>query len=401
MAVNAPLTPTWMGRDVLRVASNETRFVKNITRKNGSDFTVAATKVGDTVGVRLPWRPRTVKGATFQGQSLTDQIVNVTITDQAQIGWGYSSTEGIFNIQDARERYVNPAGTQMANTWDVDALARLYQDVYNNEGTPGTIPVLNSVYANGRARLTNFAAPGDSRNMVVNALMMAAIAGANVALFGPGKTRDAMFEDAVMPQATDALGWKQWWEDVNVFPHVYGTYTVAGVVDGALQTGASILTKTWTTGRLKKGDTFTIAGVYAVNPQSYQNTTQLQQFVVTANTDDAAGAMTIPISPSIITSGPYQTVTGSPADNAVLTFTGGAAGATSPQGLGFHKQAFVIAFADPYMPKVGVAKIIRKDGMAIRIWESSDIGSDQHPTRLDSWYGVKTLRADWATRINS
>lgn len=399
MALNAPLTSTWMGRDVLRVADNETRFVKNITKKNGSDFTVAATKVGDTVGVRLPWRPRTTKGQAFQGQSISDQVVFVTITDQANIGYGWSSSQAIFDIQDARERYVNPAGAQMGNTWDKDALGRLYQDVYNNEGTPGTVPVSNLTYTNGRARLTNFAVPGDSRNMVVNALMMAAISNANLALFGPRGTIDKGFEEGVV--AEEALGWKKWLEDVNIFPHTYGTYTVAGTVNGASQTGASLVTSGWTSGALKKGDTFTIAGVFAVNPQSYQNTTQLQQFVVTADTSDSAGAMTIPISPSIITEGGYQTVTGSPANAAVLTFLGGGLGTVSPQGLGFHKQAFCMASADPVMPNQGKARVIRKDGVAIRIWEASDIMSDQHPTRLDSWYGFKTLRADWATRICS
>jgi hypothetical protein len=397
--MNAPVSSTWIGRDVLRVATNETRFVRNITKKDGSDFTVAATKVGDTVGVRLPQRFVTNKGAAFVGQGIADQVVMVTITDQANIGWGWSSSEGIFNIQDVRERFVNPAASQMANTWDKDALGRLYQDVYNNEGTPGTVPVTNAVYTGGRARLTNFATPADSRVMVVNALMGAGISGANLALFGPRASIDGAWKEGML--AGEALGWKQWWEDVNVFPHVYGTYTVAGVVDGASQTGASILTKTWTTGVLKKGDTFTIAGVFAVNPQSYQNTTQLQQFVVTNDISDTAGAMTIPISPSIITSGAYQTVTASPADNAVITFLGGATGATSPQGLGFHKQAFVMASADPIMPKQGVAKVVRKDGVSLRIWEASDIMTDQHPTRLDSWYGFKTLRAEWATRINS
>lgn len=397
MALNAPLTSTWIGRDVLRVASNETRFIKNITNMDGSQFTVAATKVGDTVGVRLPWRPRTVKGQAFVGQGIADQVVFVTITDQAQIGFGWSSSQGIFNIQDARDRYVNPAGIQMANTWDKDALGRLYQDVYNNEGTPGTIPVNNLTYTNGRARLTNFATPSDSRNMVVGSLMMAAISNVNLALFGPRKTIDAAFEEGVV--ANDALGWKKWLEDVNIFPHVYGTASVVGTVNGAGQTGSSLVTGSWTSGALKRGDTFTIAGVFAVNPQSYQNTTQLQQFVVTADVSDAAGAMTIPISPPIITEGGYQTVTASPANAAVITLTGN--GTTSPQGLGYHKQAFVIAFADPIMPNQGKARVIRKDGRAIRIWEASDIMSDQHPTRLDSWYGVKTMRADWATRINS
>lgn len=397
MALNAPLTSTWMGRDVLRVASNETRFVKNITKKNGADFTVAATKVGDTVGVRLPWRPRTVKGQAFVGQGISDQVVFVTVTDQAQIGYGWSSSQAIFDIQDARERFVDPAGIQMANTMDKDGLGRLYQDVYNNEGTPGTVPVNNLTYTNGRARLTNFATPSDSRNMVVGSLMMAAISNANIALFGPRGVVDKGFETGVV--AAEALGWKQWFEDVNIFPHVYGTYTVAGIVNGANQTGSSLITQTWTSGALKRGDTFTIAGVFAVNPQNYQNTTQLQQFVVTADTNDAAGAMTIPISPPIITEGGYQTVTASPANNAVITFT--ANGTTSPQGLGFHKQAFVMASADPVMPNTGKARVVRKDGMAIRIWEASDIMSDQHPTRLDSWYGFKTLRPEWATRINS
>ncbi len=395
--------PQWIGREVLTVAENETRFVRGISKKLGDEFVQGGVKLGATVGVRLPWRPITNKGQAYQAQSYIENVVYVTITDQANIGWGYSSIDATLSVQDTYERQINPAAVQMANTWDKDGLGRLYQDVYQFQGTPGTIPILNSVYTNAAADLTNSAVPKDSRNMVINALMGAGIAGANVALFGPRGTIDDAFEDAMF--ARKALNWKEWWEDVNIFPHTFGTYSGSPLVNGANQTGATININGWTSGgaTLNKGDVFTIGsgstGCYSVNPQNQQSTTTLQRFVVTATTSDSGGTMaTLAISPSIITSGGYQTVVASPSANAVINVLG-ASGQVSPMGLGFHEQAFVMASVPPVMPKQGQAKIVKKDGLALRIWEGSDIMTDQHPSRLDSFYGFKTLRADWAVRV--
>lgn len=402
---NTLTPPQWIGREVLTVAENETRFVRGISKKLGDEFVQSGVKLGATVGVRLPWRPVTNKGQAFVAQSYIENVVYVTITDQANIGWGYSSIDATLSIQDTYERQINPASAQMANTWDKDGLGRLYQDVYQFQGTPGTIPILNSTYTNAAADLTNSAVPKDSRNMVINALMGAAIAGANVALFGPRGTIDGAFEDAMF--ARKALNWKEWWEDVNVFPHTFGTYSGSPLVNGANQTGATININGWTSGgaTLNKGDVFTIGsgstGCYAVNPQNQQSTTTLQRFLVTATTSDSSGTMaTLAISPSIITSGGYQTVAASPSNSAVINVLG-ASGQVTPQGLGFHEQAFVMASVPPIMPKQGQAKIVKKDGLALRIWEGSDIMTDQHPSRLDSFYGFKTLRADWAVRIAS
>jgi hypothetical protein len=290
----------------------------------------------------------------------------------------------------------------MANTMDKDGLGRLYQDVYQNVGAPGTTPTTNQVYFDGRVKLTNSAVPSDVRNMLVNAIAMSAIANANVALFNQ-MANTTGFEEGVY--AANALGWKKWWEDVNTFPHVYGTYGGTPLVNSANQTGSTLVTDGWSSGAstLNKGDNFTIGsgatGVYGVNPQSYQSTTQLQDFVVTQTISDTTGAMSISISPPIITSGPFQTVVASPADNATINVAG-ASGVTSVQNLGFHKQAFVMASADLVMPEQGVARIIRKNGISLRLWKASDIMSDQHPSRMDSIYGFKTLRADWAVRVN-
>ncbi|HMJ82714.1 MAG TPA: P22 phage major capsid protein family protein [Vicinamibacterales bacterium] len=401
---NVVFNPTWAGREVMAVAENDCRFVRGITKKLADDFMVSGVKLGATVGLRLPQRWVTNKGQGLQIQGINDTIVYVTITDQANIGWSWSSITGTLEVQDAYERFVNPAGSQMSNTWDKDGLGRVYQDVYQAQGTPGVVPVSNATYYNLGVDLDNSAVPRDSRIMIVNSIMGAAIANANVALFGPRAQIDEAFEESMFSK--DALDWKEWWKDVNVFPHTYGTYAGTPTVNGANQTGSTLVTQSWSSGAstLNRGDVFTIGsgttGTYAVNPQNYQSTTNLQRFVNGITTSDTTGAMTITISPTIITSGAYQTVVASPSNSATINVLG-ATGALSPQGLGFHKQAFVMASAPPIMPNQGKAKIVKRGQLAIRVWEGSDIMSDQHPTRLDSFYGFRTLRQDWAGRIQS
>jgi hypothetical protein len=146
--------------------------------------------------------------------------------------------------------------------------------------------------------------------------------------------------------------------------------------------------------------------VFALNPQSYQSTTQLMQFVVTAPVaSDVGGNASIPIYPPIIpvaSGSPFATVDVSPANLAPLTVVG-PANTVTPQGLGFHPEAFVCASADLVLPRVGEAKRVRLPsmGMSMRYWQASDIMSDQHPSRLDVIYGFKTFRPEFAVRIAS
>jgi len=404
---NTTIEPLWVARDVQRVAKNETRFIRNVQKKLSDEFIVSGTKVGGTVGVRLAQRLVTTKGQGIQLQNIQDTVVYVTITDQANIAWGWSSREGTLNIQDTRERYVNPAGTQLANTADKDGLSRLYQDIYFSQGTPGTTPSANTVYFAAADDLTQIAAvPKDSRNMLVNSTMGTAIANANLALFNLGSSKNVL-EDGML--SAGALKWKEWWEDNNIYPHTYGTYAGTPLVKGASQTGSTLATDGWSSGAstLNKGDVFTIGSgataVKGVNVQSYQDSGLPQKFVVTATTSDVSGEMlTLAIAPSIITSGAYQTVVASPADNATINVVGSSA-VTSMQGLGYHKDAFVMASADLILPNQGKAERVRApgSGMSLRLWEASDIMTDQHPTRLDWIYGFKTIRADWAVRIQA
>ena len=166
--------------------------------------------------------------------------------------------------------------------------------------------------------------------------------------------------------------------DQNVYRHTVGVNTGTPLVNGASQTGTSLITDGWTndtTGILKKGDVFTIANVNSVNPVNKVNTGNLQQFVLTADANSGAttGPATLAILPAITTTGPYQTVNASPADNAAITVVGTGA-TTYPQNLAFHKNALALVVRPLETPESAAFKArVQHRGISIRTIRDYDI----------------------------
>lgn len=167
-------------------------------------------------------------------------------------------------------------------------------------------------------------------------------------------------------------------------------------INGANQTGSSITVTNGSSKTLKQGDIITLPGVNRVHPETKTDTGVPQQFVVTA--DVAAGGTTINISPSIVTSGATQNVTGSPTTATDITKVGGAS-AVHNISMGFHRDAFAFATADLVMPK-GVDFASRQvlDGISMRIVRDYDINNDNMPCRLDVLFGYKAIRPELACR---
>ena len=168
------------------------------------------------------------------------------------------------------------------------------------------------------------------------------------------------------------------------------------------------MTDGWTAGSavLKAGDVFTIAGVYAVNPVPGEGSTgktvlpYLQQFVVQGDVSaDGGGAASLTISPPIITSGPYQTVTAAPADNAAITVLGTASTAY-PQNLAFHRNAFALVTVPLEMPDGATFKARESaNGLSVRVVKDYDINADEDIIRLDILFGRKAIYPDLACRL--
>ena len=132
----------------------------------------------------------------------------------------------------------------------------------------------------------------------------------------------------------------------------------APVVNGANQntaydlTGANtqqLITNGWTAAaaqRVVVGDTFTIPGVFDVNPVTKVTLPILKQFVVVPGStlnSDGAGNLTLTIAPQIVTTGAFQNVSAAPANGAALTFNlGAAANINVANNLFFDKNAFAL-----------------------------------------------------------
>ena len=166
------------------------------------------------------------------------------------------------------------------------------------------------------------------------------------------------------------------------------------------QTGASLVVDTGST-TFTEGDVITIAGVNAVHPETKESLGFAKQFTVTA--DVSANATSIPIAPSIVSSGARQNVSNAVANNSAISKVTGVASTVSRQSMFFHKEAFAFATADLILPD-GVHFAARRvmDGISMRIIRDYTISDDHFPCRIDVLYGSATLRSDQAVRaLNS
>ena len=168
-------------------------------------------------------------------------------------------------------------------------------------------------------------------------------------------------------------------------------------------TGTATITTQTATGTLVVGDVFTVASVYAVNPENQSSTGILQQFVVTSAITLAGTADVIYVSPTPVLAGTgiaNGTVNRLPTANDVVNFIGTASTA-SPQSLAYHQDAFTLATADLELPNgVDFAGRESFDGISMRIIRAYDITNDQFPCRIDVLGGWATLRPEMACRIN-
>jgi hypothetical protein len=355
----------------------------------------------------------TADGATRVNQDVEERNTSVSIDKRKHVSWGFSTQDLTLSIEEYSERYIKPACITLAQTVDQGGYA-LYKDVWNSVGTPGTTPASFAQVSPVAQRMDEMAVPQDGRRYLgLNPAAHYAIAGDQVGLDADKKIISA-YEDAQIGRIAKLNAFSA----QNVQSHTVGAHGGTPLVNGASQNttyaasgdanAQSLVTDGWSlsTAVLKEGDVFTIAGVYAVNPVPGEGATgktampYLQQFVVNADaTSDGSGNATLSISPAIITSGPYQTVSAAPADNAAITVLG-TASTSYAQNLGFHKNAFALVTCPLEMPDGAAFKAREsKNGLSIRVVKDYDIDTDEDVIRLDILYGWKAIYPDLACRL--
>jgi len=400
----------WVTKETARFYVNDLTALEHVNRTYDDQYEQAGAKVGNTVNARLPQRFMVTDGQALQMQSILDQTVPITLTNQKNVAFGYSSQQATTELDLIRQRYVAPGAEALANASEVLFFNAVYRDVWAAVGTPGVTPNTIQTYLAAGTKLTDLAAPLAGRVAILDPLAMQTIAGAASVMFNPSGVQSENYKEGQF--AGQQLGVSGWYQDPNRPVHTTGSFTASTpIVSGAGQTGSTLSTTGWASGAtsLKKGDVFTIAGVNAVNALSYQTTGRLQQFTLTQDAVDATGAIAaLAFAPPIITSGQLQTVDAAPAANAAITVwsanpVGGTLAATlSPQSFVWHPDAFAFVMADLAKPNGGAAsEFVRSKalGFSIRMVEQYQITSDQNPSRLDILIGAASVQPRLACRV--
>jgi hypothetical protein len=161
---------------------------------------------------------------------------------------------------------------------------------------------------------------------------------------------------------------------------------------------------TVTSGTVKVGDSFTIAGVNAVHQITKQDTGQLKTFRITAIVTGAGGTGTVQISPPIIAadSAPtqaeiqYKNVTATPASGAAIVWLNTAAGYLNPF---WHKNAIEILPGRYAVPTDAGASVMRgttDQGFELVMQKQYDINTMRTKYRFDTMFGTVMLQPEMA-----
>ena len=387
---NTILTPTAMTREALRILHQKLNFVGNIVREYDDSFAKSGAKIGDSLKIRLPNQYTVRSGATLSTQDTTETSTTLQVATQKGVDLNFTSVDLTLSLDDFSKRILDPAMSVLAANVEADALS-MYKDVYQSVWNGGSAATYNKAL-DARILLQRALAPANNRTALMDSTAMADVVKDTKSLFNAQSEISTQYKEGYMGRAAGF----DWMENTLIPSHTRGGSNGSYLVNGASQTGATLTVDTGATAP-SAGDVITIAGVYSVHPETKVSTGVLQQFVI----GSGATTTSFPISPAIVTSGATQNVSGSPADNAAITFAGTASTAVGTSLL-FQKEAFAFATADLVMPQ-GVDFASRQvlDGISMRIVRQYDINNDKFPCRLDVLYGYKTLRPQLAVRYHN
>ena len=408
---NKLLTDDIIIKEALRLLKNNCVFAMLVFRDFEKQF---IKKVGATIRVELPSRVRSASGSLLVKQPLVDLSTDLTIANQEHVGLEYGMVDLTLSIERFSEKYLKSGMVSLANKID-RTIAETLKQSFHTSGTPGTRPTEFIDYANAAAKQTTYAVPMEDRKAIITPFTEASLSDAVTKLFNSSKV-DAAFTKGYSGEVSKYMTYC----DQNLPTHTVGNYGTSTPLTAEVGTNTStIATDGWdvsTNGVLLVGDIITFDGVFGVNPQSYESTGLLQEFVVTGQIDsDAGGLASVTFSPEMndgnatqlneagqaVSTKAYQNITNLPADGAAINIAGDSNGIYEVNYL-FHREAIALAMVDIELPRTAVLKSRASDpdtSLSLTITGAFDVTGYAETTRVDALWGTKLIYPELAIRL--
>lgn len=347
---NSFFTVSAISKEVVRLMENELVMGKSVGTDNLENEVV---KSGGSVKVRRQMQylgqDNNLDLSAFS-EDITEGTVSVTL-DQT---WSNKVSIGALDRTLSFDRYsdqvLQPMARRAAERVEA-SIAALYPAFYWFDGTPGTPPATYSALADAGAIFTDGGNATGGRKAFHSPLVSAKLAALIQGTYVDGNNKKAL-EEAMVGKYAGFMNYESVFAPTHTVGPLGGTPLINGAAQNVTYAAAkdtwsqSLITDGWTAAaaaRLNAGDVFTIANVFAVNPNTKASTGRLQTFtVLAAASSNGSGQLTATISPPIITSGAFQTVDSVPADNAPLTIKTGTAATAYRQSLLIDPKAIAL-----------------------------------------------------------
>ena len=393
---------------------NYLNFAKVANRNLEGDFKGLKYATGQTINYRLEERYLGGRGATALSEARVQVIRPLTIDTQFHTMVEFNGMELTFDRardQPYLDMMLNPRAKTLANDVEKFIANENFQvQTYQAVGTPG-VPITFDTILLTDAYMTALGIPEDGNRYFANdPFVNAAISNALYNVFNMTVNRGALLDGFVGHLAGfDFFKTNFLTRQIAGLGQAGGSpptgYSLGGTVTNGPITGGNTIIVTGTVPAsvvFNEGDIITIdpaAGVFMVNPLTYQALAQTAQFVVTAQvTSDGGGNATIPVNPTIIISGARQNISAAIPNGAQLFLAN-----SHNVSLAFHNQAVVFA-APPIKELKGGVDAVTTFSDLYKLAMTYSLGADIRNyiqlDRLDVIAGV-AINPEFAVRVMS
>ena len=398
---NQFITTQLVSNTALAMFANNAPFVMTGSRIYQDDFTSSGYKIGDQLQVRRQNNFIIGDGATATPQDIVESVETITIAHQYNALIAYTIHDLSLKIEDFSRLFIQPAIQNIITKMEQDICTAAELQLNFFTGTAGTpINSFATVDTAGAKLLEQGVNISSDAYLAMTVRDGSALKSALLNQFTP-----VFNEEIVRQSAIGHLSYFDMFQSQNIRKHVAGAGPTLHSgdtlqVNGAVSSGNTIVLKgasAGVTNYFLPGDLISISGVNSVNPLSLQSTGQNMQFVVTAAASSSGGgAVTITVSPSIVTTGPLQNVDVAVPNNGNVTMV-----PSYNINVAYPARALDIVCPPLYKLQVPYSSVAvdPETGLSLAVTQTGDILGYQNYMRLDVlcgflWhpqYAVKVL----------
>lgn len=389
-------------------------LVKNSYLNYTEDFKT----YGDRIQTELPnYFNATAFNGSISASPYKRKTVDVVMNNLPDVSFEITSKEKTLNLTSFEKQVMEPATTALLAFVEREGYKQIYKEIYNTTGTPGTPPSTYASLINTKTFISKFDEAAVQKNFMIDPLAYASLISNQASGLGMLNILNEKVSSELLDGYLGEKGGMSFYESNFVPIHTAGNINTGQTIQvdaNVAEDSNTISLKglTATTGGLKAGDVFTIAGIYSMNPYTRLNTGMLQRFVVQEDASaNSSGVVTVTVEPRIVSPAStsihsqYISVSSLPIQNAVVTvLTAGAAnGQISHQNLLIANNAVALVTRPLALPEGGVKSYTttfsEQTPIRFRVTMGYDMQTKKEIMSFDCLFGFKVISPWFCARL--